>query len=111
MQCLIEIKCPLRRTITEEVPHHYFPQIQVQLEVCQLEVCWFVQWKPASLNRGTEQLCITKVCRDREWFARHRETLYSFYVDFQEMMRTRQPAPQPEPLPCPIDLTLYGEVQ
>jgi putative phage-type endonuclease len=44
---MLEIKCPWRRQIVPgEVPHHYFPQIQTQLEVCDLEVCYFVgTWK------------------------------------------------------------------
>lgn len=39
----IEVKCPVSREITQEVPGHYMPQIQLQLEVMDLEEADFVQ--------------------------------------------------------------------
>lgn len=40
---MIEIKCPQRRQITGNVPSNYWCQMQVQLEVCDLDVCDFVE--------------------------------------------------------------------
>lgn len=42
---MVEIKCPPRRTITGEVPEHYWCQIQGQLEVCKLDRCDFLECK------------------------------------------------------------------
>ncbi len=46
---MIEIKCPLK--IKETVPKHYWVQIQIQLEVCDLDYCDFIQCKFEKLNR------------------------------------------------------------
>jgi putative phage-type endonuclease len=40
---MLEIKCPYRRQITNEVPRQYFYQIQGQLEVCDLDECDFLE--------------------------------------------------------------------
>jgi putative phage-type endonuclease len=38
---MLEIKCPPKRKIVGIVPHHYWVQMQLQLEVCNLEMCDF----------------------------------------------------------------------
>lgn len=63
---LIEIKCPLTRKITPAVPKYYLPQIQLLLEVLDLDVCDFIQYRPGP----PEEFVVTTVERDREWFAR-----------------------------------------
>lgn len=47
---MLEIKCPFKRKITKTgiidgdiVPHYYYIQVQVQLEVCDLDICDFWQ--------------------------------------------------------------------
>ena len=95
---LIEIKCPLTRKITPAVPKYYLPQIQLLLEVLDLEVCDFIQYRPAktirrcnecrACNLGVfstgceceyaeypdpdhpEEFQVTEVVRDRAWFER-----------------------------------------
>ena len=42
---MLEIKCPPKRQFTEEVPRHYWMQMQGQLESCDLEECDFLQVK------------------------------------------------------------------
>lgn len=42
---MLEIKCPPKRKFTEEVPLHYWMQMQGQLETCDLEECDFLQVK------------------------------------------------------------------
>jgi putative phage-type endonuclease len=42
---MIEIKCPPKRKFTKTVPHHYWMQMQGQLEVCDLDECDFFQVK------------------------------------------------------------------
>ncbi len=48
---MLEIKCPPKRQFTNEVPKHYWMQMQGQLESCDLEECDFLQVKI------TEYLC------------------------------------------------------
>lgn len=40
---MLEIKCPPKRKITGIVPEHYWVQMQVQLQVCKLERCDFIE--------------------------------------------------------------------
>jgi putative phage-type endonuclease len=67
---LIEIKCPLTRKIEAKVPKYYFPQVQLQLEITDLEECDFIQYRPAGVQ-GEEQFVVVRVKRDREWFAKN----------------------------------------
>jgi putative phage-type endonuclease len=75
---LIEIKCPLTRKITPAVPKYYLPQIQLLLEVLDLEVCDFIQYRPAS-EKSIEEFVVTQVHRDREWFERILPTAKAFW--------------------------------
>ena len=38
---MLEIKCPYSRVINGIVPDNYEVQMQIQLEVCDLEICDF----------------------------------------------------------------------
>jgi putative phage-type endonuclease len=72
---LIEIKCPLTRKIEPKIPKHYWPQVQLQLEITDLDECDFIQYKPASAE-GTvpqrpEEFVIVRVQRDRDWFSKN----------------------------------------
>jgi hypothetical protein len=42
---MIEIKCPFRRKITGIPPFYYWIQVQLQLEVCNLDYCDFVEYE------------------------------------------------------------------
>lgn len=72
---LIEIKCPLSRKITPAVPKYYLPQIQLLLEVLDLEVCDFIQYRPGP----PEEFVVTVVDRDREWFERILPKAHQFW--------------------------------
>jgi putative phage-type endonuclease len=68
---LVEIKCPMTRKIEAKVPKHYWPQVQLQLEITDLEECDFVQYRPASIEDARpEEFVVVRVHRDREWFQR-----------------------------------------
>lgn len=70
---LVEIKCPLTRKIEPKVPKHYWPQVQLQLEITDLEECDFVQYRPGnteSVPPRPEEFVVVRVHRDREWFAK-----------------------------------------
>jgi len=67
---LLEIKCPLRRKITDEVPEHYMPQLQLLMEILDLEECDFIQYKPEEITwPNPPEFMVTHVKRSREWFA------------------------------------------
>ena len=42
---LLEIKCPFRRIISDKIPIYYWIQVQIQLEVCQLDECDYLECK------------------------------------------------------------------
>jgi putative phage-type endonuclease len=68
---LIEIKCHLTRKIESKVPKHYWPQVQLQLEITDLEECDFVQYRPAKTEGAEPEFVVVRIKRDREWFAKH----------------------------------------
>ena len=86
----VEIKCPMRRKIVPgHVPHHYFPQIQVQLEVCDLDFCYFIQYKPGFMQEDQQPFVdITVVERDRTWFENHRDLLHDFWSELMDRKNT-----------------------
>lgn len=105
---MIEIKCPYKRRIDPgHVPHHYVPQVQVQMEVCDLDMCFFVQWMPPHLSHtGREIFDITLVERDRHWFAAHKDALHAFWKD---LMAARASYVAPPPPTTSIIDDLYDD--
>lgn len=93
---LVEIKAPFRRRIDpHHVPAHYLPQVQMQMEVCDMEACHFVEFKPASLcDKGT--IAITLILRDREWWQAH---LPAFLKYTSELPTPTLPTPTPNNTP------------
>lgn len=104
---MVEIKCPLlRKIVPGKVPHHYMPQIQVQLEVCGLEMCYFVEYLPAThAPDRREVLNIVSVQRDKQWFAEALPHLQSFMDDWRVR---RQTFVKPPPPTCLIKPDLYS---
>ena len=74
---LLEIKCPLTRKIKPEVPVYYLPQIQLLLEIMDLEVCDFVQYKEGP----PEEFVVVEVPRDRVWFEKYLPVMKAFWDD------------------------------
>ena len=66
---LIEIKCPLKRQIKNEVPGHYLPQLQLLMEILDLEECDFIEYKPFDITwPEPPEFSLVNVKRDRQWF-------------------------------------------
>ena len=107
----VEIKCPLRRPIVPgHVPHHYLPQVLLQMEVCDLDVALFCQYRPASHTPDNREILdITVVERDRGWFEKHLPTFKAFYDDFIEKRETHVRPPPPPPPRCLLIDDLYEE--
>lgn len=99
----VEIKCPVTRLIVPgHVPEHYMPQIQVQLEVCDLEECAFVQYKPGDLTwPDPEQFDVVWVRRDREWFETNLPRLRSFWEEMTEAKKAKKAGGRDPPPPPP----------
>lgn len=53
---MIEIKAPYSRVINGLIPSNYWIQMQLQLEVCNLEVCDFVEIKSHMYDSETEYI-------------------------------------------------------
>jgi putative phage-type endonuclease len=105
---LIEIKCPLKREIVPgHIPSHYYPQVQVQMEVCDIDVTLFVQYKPSCVTRGPPQLDIVAIERDRLWFENVCDALHAFYVEYMAMAAVHKPPPPPR---CMIRDDLYNDL-
>ena len=80
-------------------PQHYLPQIQLCLEICNLEVAHFIQYRPSSLTWPMpDEFVVTEVLRDREWF---REALPKLRAVHEEIQTARESARAGEPLPYP----------
>lgn len=105
----VEIKCPLSRKIVPgHVPEHYVPQIQTQMEVCDLDSTVFVQFKPPELTgSGSYELDIVVVERDRAWFAAHRDAMKAFWDEYTARRGSHVPAPPPPPPTCLVRDDLY----
>jgi len=103
---LLEIKCPLKREILPgHIPHHYYPQVQTQMEVCDFDFTYFVQYKPAFMMPDNRPFIdIVVVERDREWFRQYKETLYSFWEQYMDLKETYVP---PSPPHCLIVEDMY----
>jgi putative phage-type endonuclease len=79
-RCVIEVKCPVSRKITDEVPAHYIGQVQSYLELLDLDTCLFVQYKPPG-PRKPEEFLITNVKRDRGYMESRLPSLLRFWMD------------------------------
>jgi putative phage-type endonuclease len=51
---LIEIKCPYTRAIGGEIPYEYWVQMQIQMEVCDLDECEYLEAEILSPRQGVE---------------------------------------------------------
>ena len=83
---LIEVKCPLNRSISDSVPDYYMPQVQMYLEIAGLDVAYFVQYKPSYVTevrrfRRDEKLIVTRVDRDPNFMVAAVPRLWEAWVD------------------------------
>ena len=80
---VIEIKCPPKRVIKDEVPIHYLGQVQTYLAILSdAPYALFVQYKPAG-PRSKEKLQITRVERDQGYMALRLPALKRFWDELQ----------------------------
>ena len=77
---LVEIKCPLKRMITPEVPVYYMPQLQLLMEILDLDEAVFIQYKPSDITWPKPyEFVVTEVKRDRDWFKTQLPVMDAFW--------------------------------
>jgi putative phage-type endonuclease len=109
--CLVEIKCPMRREILPEVPEHYMPQLQLCMEILDLPKAFFIQYKPAEFNwPSPEEFVVVEVERDRGWWDTNLPIMRAFWdkVLYHREHGIEEPVKKPrvprkvKELPCAI---------
>jgi hypothetical protein len=103
---LLEIKCPYHRVIIpRKIPYYYWIQVQMQMEICDFDECYFFQCRfeenPLNIttspkdncyytgthDNGTQWVLIKSSCeiikRDREWFKNNITQLVDFWKKVQ----------------------------
>lgn len=79
----VEVKCPLRRKIKHgQVPEYYFPQVQMNMFILDLEVTDFIEYIPSNIGKNVE-LNIVRIFRDEDWFEKSFPILEKFWADVQ----------------------------
>lgn len=81
-----------REIIPGEIPGHYLPQVQILMEVFDLDVCDFVQYRPEGAFER-EQLVVLEIKRDREWFANALPVMKQFMEDIEAIKAGRLDPP------------------
>lgn len=85
--CLVEIKCPYKKKYREllnenDVPIQYWVQCQVYMEMCNIEVCHYVEYfiEPGSPTDGScGNISYIPICRNRKWWEKSLPKVIKFY--------------------------------
>ena len=80
---LLEIKCPYSRVPKMGVvPKGYLDQMQMQMEVCGLNKCYYVEWQPSMcFEIETDTFLVQVIDRDPEWLRTNLETIERFWSE------------------------------
>ncbi len=72
---LLEVKCPYRRKIKDgHIPEYYYPQVQLNLFICDLNIADFIEYCPK-----TNKLNIVSIAKDLNWINNNIITLINFW--------------------------------
>jgi len=75
---LLEVKCPYRRVIKMgEIPDYYFPQVQLNMFICNLEIADFIEYKPPY------EINIVRIKRDENWLNENLKKLEIFWKEVE----------------------------
>lgn len=82
---LVEIKCPYKRKIDGTVPLQYWHQMQLQMEVCGMDLCYYVEWAPAMdfFDPTKDIFSVQTVARDPTWLSTNLTAIEEFWEDVQ----------------------------
>ena len=76
---LIEVKCPFRRKIKDGyIPIYYYPQVQLNLFICDLNIADFIEFCPK-----TNKLNIVRIYKDINWINENVPILIKFWKDVE----------------------------
>lgn len=76
---LLEVKCPFRRKIVNGVcPDQYYPQVQLNMYICNLKKGDFIEYKPAKSIENIE-LNVVHFERNDEWLKENVPKLKEFW--------------------------------
>ncbi len=82
---LLEVKCPYKRELKYGVcPEYYYPQIQLNMAILDIEKADFIEYVPANESPRylkQAQFNITRIHRDYDWFCKNIGTLNNFWND------------------------------
>jgi len=79
----VEVKCPLRRKIKHsQIPEYYFPQVQLNMFILDLEVTDFIEYIPNTIGKNVE-INIVRIFRDEDWFEKNFPVLEKFWSSVQ----------------------------
>lgn len=82
---MVEVKCPMRRKLVHgQIPHHYYPQVQLNMYILCLEVADFVEYIPADEKRAAD-FNIVRIYRDDQWLNDQLPKLRSFWEDVNKL--------------------------
>lgn len=87
---LVEIKCPLRRSIYGDIPEQYMDQMQFGMFVLQsyvpsLRRCEFIQFRPSVINfNGEDEMTVQTVEFDPKWVDTNVPLLLEFIKEVEE---------------------------
>ena len=76
---LLEIKCPFSANIKHACPKYYYTQVQLQLEVCDLDMCYFAQYQPPNSPLSDGLIDIIEISRNKDWWIESFPYISSFW--------------------------------
>jgi len=77
---LIEVKCPYKRKIKMGYcPEYYYPQVQLNMYICNLQEADFIEYKPDTRGGDDYILNIVHMKRNDEWLRDSIPKLKSFW--------------------------------
>jgi putative phage-type endonuclease len=89
---MLEVKCPMRRKIKHgQIPDYYYPQVQLNMFILDLEIADFVEYIP----EPKVELNIVRIHRNEEWFDKNFCILQNFWNEVL-LWRTRDIKTHPD---------------
>jgi len=82
---LLEVKTPYRRDFENDTHVHdiYIGQCQMGMSTFDVDLTYFVQYRPNGHMNKPELLTIIKLERERDWLETHAPTLEAFWAEVE----------------------------
>jgi putative phage-type endonuclease len=80
---LLEVKCPLKRSIKHgQIPEYYYPQVQFNMFIMNLNKADFIEYIPPGIGKNVE-MNIVRTHLDHEWLRESVKVLKDFWKEVQ----------------------------